>query len=52
MKRRLLLSVSIIALGMGLITGAGIVNGTNACAAQEMVSFKEDILPLLKWRCA
>jgi hypothetical protein len=52
MKRRLLLSASGIALGIGLIAGAGIVNGTNACAAQEMVSFKEDILPLLKWRCA
>jgi len=37
---------------MGMITGAGIVNAPNACAAEEAVSFKEDILPLLKWRCA
>jgi hypothetical protein len=52
MKRRPLLSISVVALSMGMITGAGIVNAPNACAAEEMVSFKEDILPLLKWRCA
>ena len=52
MKRRPLLSISVVALSMGMITGAGIVNPPNACAAEEMVSFKEDILPLLKWRCA
>ena len=52
MKRRPLLSISVVALSMGMITGAGIVNAPNACAAEEAVSFKEDILPLLKWRCA
>lgn len=52
MKRRPLLSISVVALSMGMIMGAGIVNAPNACAAEEAVSFKEDILPLLKWRCA
>ena len=47
MKRRPLLSMSVVALGMGMITSVGIVNAPNACAAEETVSFKEDILPLL-----
>jgi Planctomycete cytochrome C len=52
MKRRPLLIMSIVALGMGMATSVGILNAPNACAAEEVVSFKEDILPLLKWRCA
>ena len=52
MKRRSLLFVSAIALGAGIVTSVGIMNAQNACAAGEAVSFKEDILPLLKWRCA
>jgi hypothetical protein len=52
MKRRPLLFVSAIALGAGIVTSVGIMNAQNACAAAEAVSFKEDILPLLKWRCA
>jgi hypothetical protein len=52
MKRRPLLFMSIVALGAGIVTSAGIMNAQNACAAGELVSFKEDILPLLKWRCA
>ena len=52
MKKRPLLFVSAIALGAGIVTSAGIMNAQNACAAGEAVSFKEDILPLLKWRCA
>ena len=52
MKRRPLLFVTAIALGAGIVTSAGIMNAQNACAAAEAVSFKEDILPLLKWRCA
>ena len=52
MKKRPLLFVSAIALGVGIVTSAGIMNAQNACAAGEAVSFKEDILPLLKWRCA
>jgi len=52
MKWRPLLFMSIVALGAGIVTSAGIMNAQNACAAGELVSFKEDILPLLKWRCA
>jgi hypothetical protein len=52
MKKRPLLFLSVIALGMGMVTSVGIVNAPNACAAEEQVSFKDDILPLLKWRCA
>jgi hypothetical protein len=52
MKRRPLLFVSVVALGMGVVTSVGIVNAPKACAAEEIVSFKEDILPLLKWRCS
>jgi hypothetical protein len=52
MKKRPLLFMSAIALGAGIVTSAGIMNAQNACAAGEAVSFKEDILPLLKWRCA
>ncbi|MGB7702290.1 MAG: c-type cytochrome domain-containing protein [Pseudolabrys sp.] len=52
MRRRPLLLMSVVALGIGLVTSVGIVHAPNACAAEEAVSFKEDILPLLKWRCA
>lgn len=52
MKKRPLLFMSAVALGVGIVTSAGIMNAQNACAAAEIVSFKEDILPLLKWRCA
>lgn len=52
MTRRPLLFMSVVALGMGLVTSAGIVNAPKACAAEEIVSFKDDILPLLKWRCS
>ena len=52
MKRPPLLAISAIALGMGMVTSVGIVNAPNACAAEEQVSFKDDILPLFKWRCA
>ena len=52
MKNQSLLSISIVALSIGMVTGVGVLNAPNACAADEMVSFKDDILPLLKWRCA
>ena len=52
MKSQSLLSISIVALSIGMVTGVGVLNAPNACAAEEIVSFKEDILPLLKWRCA
>ena len=52
MKGRHLLSISVVALSVGMATSVGILNAPNACAAEEIVSFKEDIFPLLKWRCA
>jgi Planctomycete cytochrome C len=52
MKKRPLLFLSVVALGLGAVAGNGIVNAPKACAAEEKVSFKEDILPLLKWRCS
>jgi hypothetical protein len=52
MKSQFLLSISVVALSIGMVTGVGILNAPNVCAAEEIVSFKEDILPLLKWRCA
>ena len=52
MERRPLLFVSAVALGIGMATSVGIVNDPNVCAAEETVSFKEDILPLLNWRCS
>jgi mono/diheme cytochrome c family protein len=52
MKKRPLIFVSVVALGVGAFAGSGIVNMPKACAAEEQVSFKEDILPLLKWRCS
>jgi hypothetical protein len=35
-----------------MATSVGIVNDPNVCAAEEIVSFKDDILPLLNWRCS
>ena len=52
MKSQFLLPISAVALSIGMVTGVGILNAPNVCAAEEIVSFKEDILPLLKWRCA
>ena len=52
MKRRPLLLMSVVALGIGMVISVGIVNAPSACAAEDIVSFKDDILPLLKWRCA
>ena len=39
-------------LSIGAIMGSGILTAAQVCAADEQVSFKEDIQPLLKWRCA
>jgi Planctomycete cytochrome C len=52
MKRRPLLLMSVVALGIGMVISVGMVNAPSACAAEDIVSFKDDILPLLKWRCA
>ena len=52
MKKRPLFLLGVLALGVGMVTSVGIMGAQNACAAEEIVSFKEDILPLLKWRCS
>ncbi|HEY6024666.1 MAG TPA: c-type cytochrome domain-containing protein [Pseudolabrys sp.] len=52
MKRRPLLFMSVVALGVGIVASVGVMSAQNACAAEEIISFKEDILPLFKWRCA
>ena len=52
MKRRPLLLMSVVALGIGMVISVGIMNAPSACAAEDIVSFKDDILPLLKWRCS
>jgi hypothetical protein len=52
MKTRLLMLAGVMLLGLGGLTGSGLLASSQVCAAEEQVSFKEDILPLLKWRCA
>jgi Planctomycete cytochrome C len=52
MKRRLLTITALAFLSIGAIVGSGMLTAARVCAAEEQVSFKEDILPLLKWRCA
>jgi hypothetical protein len=52
MTRSPLLLVTVITLGLGTIATIGTLGAQKACAAEEIVSFKEDILPLLKWRCS
>jgi hypothetical protein len=51
MKRRPLLFTGVVAVSVGIATSVGIMNPPGACAAEEVVSFKEDIQPLFKWRC-
>ncbi len=52
MHKRLLLVSAIAFLSIGAVVGGGLLTSAQVCAAEEQVSFKEDILPLLKWRCA
>ncbi len=52
MHQRLLMVTSIAFLSIGAVAGGGLLTSSQVCAAEEQVSFKEDILPLLKWRCA
>jgi cytochrome c len=51
MKKSPLLLMGVVALGLAMATTVNVLNAPNACAAEEIVSFKEDILPLFKWRC-
>jgi hypothetical protein len=43
---------SIAFLGVGGLATSGVMAPSRVCAAEEQVSFRQDILPLLKWRCA
>ena len=52
MNKRLLMVTAIAFLSVGGVAGGGLLTSSQVCAAEEQVSFKEDILPLLKWRCA
>ena len=52
MNKRLLMVTAISFLSVGGVAGGGLLTSSQVCAAEEQVSFKEDILPLLKWRCA
>jgi hypothetical protein len=50
MVRPLLLAAT--ALSIAALVGIGITPAARqACAAEEQVSFSQDILPLLQWRC-
>jgi hypothetical protein len=52
MKSRILMAAAIALLAAGGVAGGGLLTSSPVCAAEEQVSFKDDILPLLKWRCA
>ena len=40
MKRRPLLFMSVVALGIGMVTSVGIMNAPSACAAEEHGQFQ------------
>src|SRR4051812_22097468 len=52
MKKRHLTITGAAILSIGFIAASGMLTAAQVCAEEEQVSFKEDILPLLKWRCA
>src|SRR3974390_1217551 len=52
MNKRLLMATAIALLGVGAVAGGGLLTSSQVWAAEEEVSFKEDIQPLFKWRCA
>ena len=52
MNKRLLMVTAIAFLSVGAVAGGGLLTSSQVCAAEEQVSFKEDIQPLFKWRCA
>ncbi len=52
MKKHHLTISGLAFLSIGVIAAGGMLTAAPVCAADEQVSFKEDILPLLKWRCA
>lgn len=52
MRRHLLICAGTVLLGAGGLVADGVLKSPQVCAAVEQVSFREDIQPLLKWRCA
>ena len=52
MRRYLFICAGTVLLGAGVVVADGVLKSPQVCAAEEQVSFKEDIQPLLKWRCA
>lgn len=52
MRRYLFICAGTVLLGMGVVVADGVLKSPQVCAAEEQVSFKEDIQPLLKWRCS
>lgn len=51
MRRYVFICASTVLLGLGGVVADGVLKSAQVCAAEQQVSFKEDIQPLLKWRC-
>lgn len=49
---RATLTITTIAMAGVLLGVQAVMPSSQACAAEEQVSFSDDILPLFKWRCA
>ncbi|HEV2628710.1 MAG TPA: c-type cytochrome domain-containing protein [Pseudolabrys sp.] len=52
MNRYLFICAGTVLLGVGGVVADGVLKSAQVCAAEEQVSFKGDIQPLLKWRCS
>ena len=52
MNRYLCICAGTVLLGVGGVVADGVLKSAQVCAAEEQVSFKEDIQPLLNWRCS
>lgn len=52
MKKQPLLFAGAVVLAAGAFIGIEMIRSPELCAAEQQISFSEDILPLLKWRCA
>ena len=52
MKKPTVMFASVALLGLGGFLTSSMITSSRVCAADEQVSFREDIEPLLKWRCA
>jgi hypothetical protein len=52
MNKRPLLFAAATVLAVGAFTSLEIMHSPELCAAEQQISFSDDILPLLKWRCS